>query len=77
MGERLWVVEEEMDGWFEAKAFDGRYTAFFVSRAYVCVHVRVRHSAGIHLPITSKHSHLTLLTGDRIGFVPSTYVRKV
>lgn len=36
VGERLWVVEEEMDGWFEAKAFDGR-----------------------------------------IGFVPSTYVRKV
>jgi hypothetical protein len=29
-GERLWVVEEEMDGWFEAKAFDGRYLLLLV-----------------------------------------------
>ena len=24
-GEHIWIVEEEMDGWYEAKAFDGRY----------------------------------------------------
>lgn len=29
----MWVVEEELDGWFEAKAFDGRVG--FVPASYV------------------------------------------
>ena len=71
VGERLWVVEEEMDGWFEAKAFDGRYTP--PSLVDVCA----SQQASICQSQNTDTSPIPFLTGDRIGFVPSTYVRKV